>query len=109
MRRIRFEVLVEIRAAADKLFCDMVGAAWGYTREEAVGPMERLGLGFVWYTGTREGAKLATLPAPWGVLRDALVKSRAIHPKAHVHMIRSEVVRVRKGERPRVIVEMERG
>jgi hypothetical protein len=108
-RRIVFEVPVEIPTSRGwKPFRDLLGAAWGLLREESVGPMESVGIGFTWWSGAREGSGASALPRPWSLIRNGLVERLAVDPKAHVFMLRSEVVHCRRDERPRLLVVLER-
>lgn len=92
-----------------KVFGDLLGAAWGVLREEPVGPLEAVGIGFLWTTAAREGADRVSLPRPWSLIRNGLIERGAISPRAHVYMLRGEVVTVRRGdEQPRLIVALER-
>lgn len=104
------EVLSEIpHSRGVKTFWDVLAAGWGITREEPVGPLEAVGIGLTWWSKAREGSEASTLPRPWSLVRDGLVKRAAISPKAHVYALRSEVVHLRRdGERPRLLVVLER-
>jgi len=109
-RRIEFEVPVEIPTSRGwKPFRDLLGAAWGLTREEPVTASESLGIGFTWWSRAAEGSERSTLPRPWSLIRNGLVERLAVDPKAHVYGLRSEVVHIRRGdERPRLVVVLER-
>lgn len=90
-------------------FYDFLLAGWAVAKEEPVGPGESVGIGFTWYSRVGEHGSLARLPRPWSLVRDGLVQRGAIHPKAHVWMARSEVVRIsRDGEQARLFVSIER-
>lgn len=108
----RLSLLVESdvpQSRSLKVFGDLLGAAWGVLREEPVGPMEPVGIGFLWTTAARGGADRVSLPRPWSLIRNGLIERGAIHPRAHVYMLRGEVVNVRRGdEQPRLIVALER-
>lgn len=90
-------------------FTDLLAAGWGYLREEPVGPMEAIGIGFTWWSRLAESSALATLPRPWSLIRNGLVERGAISPKAHVYMLRGEVSHIgRANERARLVVVLER-
>jgi len=110
VRRISFEVPVDVpNSRGFPRFCDFLGGAWGTTREDAVGPLETLGIGFIWWSRAREGTDHVTLPRPWSLIRNGLVERGALSKKAHVYMTRSEVVFIgRTLDRPRLIVHLER-
>lgn len=91
-----------------KTFADLVAAAWGLLREEPVAPMEGVGIGLLWHSRAREGSEASALPRPWSLLRNALVERGAISPRAHVYALRSEIVNVRKDERPRLVALVEK-
>lgn len=91
-----------------KVFADLVAAGWGHLREDPVAPLEGVGIGFLWYSRAREGSVISTLPRPWSLLRNALVERGAVSPRAHVYSLRSEVVHIRKDERPRLVALMEK-
>ena len=92
-----------------KVFNDLLAASWGVLREEPVGPLEPVGIGFLWTTAARGGAGRVSLPRPWSLIRNGLIERGAIHTRAHVYMLRGEVVNVRRGdEQPRLIVALER-
>jgi len=90
-------------------FNDLLAAAWGVLREDPIGPQEAVGIGFTWTTAIREGAGRVALPRPWSFIRNGLRERGAIHPRAHVYMLRGEVVHIKRNdERPRLVVLMER-
>lgn len=90
-------------------FHDFLMAGWGVAKEEPVGAGEPVGIGFRWYSRVREHGSLARLPRPWSLIRDGLILRGAIHPRAHVWMARSEVVRIsRDGEQASLLVTIER-
>jgi len=92
-----------------KVFNDLLAASWGVLREEPVGPLEPVGIGFLWTTAARGGAGRVALPRPWSFIRNGLRERGAIHPRAHVYMLRGEVVHIKRNdERPRLVVLMER-
>jgi hypothetical protein len=108
--RTTFEVLSEIPTSrGGRTFADFLIAGWGHLREEPVGPLERVGIGFQWFTRAKEGSLQSTPPRPWGFILRGLVERGAISPKAKVYMLRSECVHISKsGERPRLLVTLER-
>lgn len=92
-----------------RTFNDFLIAGWGHSREEPVGPLERVGIGFRWFTKAREGSLQSTPPRPWGFILRGLVERGAISPKALVYMLQSEMVHIKnKEERPRLLVTLER-
>ena len=105
-----FEVLLDIPTSrGGRTFADFLIAGWGHCREEPVGPMERVGIGFRWFTRAKEGSLQSTTPRPWGFILRGLVARGAISPKAQVFMLRSEMVHISKSEeRPRLLVYLER-
>jgi hypothetical protein len=90
-----------------KCFYDLLAAGWASGREEAVGPMETVGLGFLWRSRRTERAA-ARPPRPWSLIRSGLEERGMLSPRANVYMIRSEVVRIGSGEQPRLVVSLER-
>ena len=110
MRRVSFEVNAEIPYSVNERgFKDLLMAGWAICREEPVVAGEAVGLGFLWYSRVEEFGGTAGLPRPWSLIRRGLTERGAFHPKAHVYMIRGEVVPVnRKNERARLIVSLER-
>lgn len=109
-RSLTFEVPVDIPTPRSvKVFNDLLAAGWGVLREEPVGPMESVGIGFRWYSRVREFGSLAALPRPWSLICNGLKERHAISPKAHVFMLRGEVIPISgANERPRLLVSMER-
>lgn len=108
-RRIEFEVPVGVpHSRGVKVFSDLVAAGWGRLREDPVAPLERVGIGFTWYSTAREGSEASALPRPWSLLRNALVERGAISPGAHIYALRSEIVNVPKSERQRLIAVLEK-
>lgn len=110
MARTAFLVLSDIPTQRSvKVFYDFLIAGWALVREEPVGLGESVGIGFTWYSRVGEHGSLARLPRPWALVRNGLVERGAIHPKAHVWMSRSEVVRIsRDGEQARLFATLER-
>ena len=108
--RSSWQVLSEVPAYRSQgPFFDLLAAGWGGLRDEPVGPMEAVGIGFTWWTTVGEFGSVAQLPRPWHIIRFGLTERGVIHPRAHVYMLRSEVVRIAKtGEQARLIVDMER-
>lgn len=109
-RKLTFMVDSEIPSIrAQRSFYDRLLAGWGLLREEPVGPLEAVGIGFLWTSRVGEFGSVAALPRPWSLIRNGLVERGAISPKAHVFMLRSEVVPIgRAGELPKLLVHMER-
>lgn len=92
-----------------KVFYDLLSAGWGYLREEPVGPLEAIGIGFLWTSRVGEHGSVAALPRPWSLIRNGLIERGAISPRAHVFMLRGEVFPIgRTNERAKLIVQMER-
>lgn len=90
-------------------FNDLLAAGWGLLREPPVAPLESVGIGFLWTSRRREDAMGVALPYPWTLIRNGLVERGAISPKAHIYMVRGEVVSIGKtNERARLIVHVER-
>lgn len=109
-RTLKFEVDAEIPAGlSTRPFVDRLIAGWGHLREEPVGPLEAIGIGFIWRSRLREGVQRSRLPSPWSLIRNGLVERKAISPAAHVYMLRGEVVPIgRTSERARLLVVLER-
>lgn len=110
MRRVSFEVNSEIPSSvSEKPFVDLLAAGWAISREEPAVAGEAVGLGFTWYSRVEEFGSLAGLPRPWSLIRRGLTERGAFDARAHVYMIRGEVVPVnRKNERARLVVSLER-
>lgn len=108
--RVTFEALTDLPTSRSvKTFNDFLIAGWAFCREEPVGPMERVGIGFRWTTKAREGSQQSTPPRPWGFILRGLVERGAISPKALVYMLHGEMVHIKnKEERPRLLVTLER-
>ena len=110
MRKVQFFVDSEIPSSvAERPFKDLLAAGWAISREEPVVAGEAVGLGFTWYSRVEEFGSLAGLPRPWSLIRRGLTERGAFDARAHVYMIRGEVVPVnRKNERARLVVSLER-
>lgn len=108
-RKVTFIVESDIpHSRSLRPFTDLLAGSWGTCREEQIGAGEPVGIGILWYTKAGEGTERSILPRPWSLVRNGLIERHAIHPKAHVYGLRTEIVHVgNSAERPRLLVTLE--